>query len=143
MAKKVVTKVLKLQIRGGRATPAPPVGPTLGQAGVNIMEFCKVFNEKTSSQEGVVIPVIITVYKDKTFEFVLKTPPASVFLTQAAGVEKGSKEPNRIKVGKVPMSKIREIAQKKMVDLNAYDVENATRQIMGTAKSMGIEIIPE
>jgi len=138
--KKKVTKEIKLQIPGGRANPAPPVGPALGQAGVNIMEFCKAFNAQTSNQEGVIIPVVLSVYEDRTFSFVLKTPPAAVLLAKAANVEKGSGVPNKEKVGKIHIDKVREIAKLKMKDLNAYDIEAATRQIIGTAKSMGIEI---
>jgi len=141
MAKtKKIVKEIKLQIPGGRANPAPPVGPALGQAGVNIMEFCKAFNAQTSNQEGVVIPVVLSVYEDRTFSFVLKTPPAAVLLAKAAGIEKGSGTPNKEKVAKISLDKIREIAKMKMKDLNAYDVEGAMRQIMGTAKSMGIEV---
>lgn len=138
--KKKVVKEIKLQIPGGRANPAPPVGPALGQAGVNIMEFCKAFNAQTANQEGIVIPVVLSVYEDRTFSFILKTPPAAVLLIKAAGIEKGSGVPNKNKVAKLTMDKVREIAKMKLKDLNAYDVEAATRQIMGTAKSMGIEI---
>ncbi|MEW6097270.1 MAG: 50S ribosomal protein L11 [bacterium] len=138
--KKNVVKEIKLQIPGGRANPAPPVGPALGQAGVNIMEFCKAFNAQTSNQEGVIIPVVLSVYDDRTFSFVLKTPPAAVLLAKAAGIEKGSGVPNKEKVAKISIDKLREIAKLKLKDLNAYDIEGATHQIMGTAKSMGIEI---
>jgi len=138
--KKRVVKEIKLQIPGGRANPAPPVGPALGQAGVNIMEFCKAFNAQTSNQEGVVIPVVLSVYEDRTFSFVLKTPPAAVLLAKAAGIEKGSGVPNKEKVAKISLDKVREIAKMKMKDLNAYDVEGAMRQVMGTAKSMGIDV---
>lgn len=140
MAKKVVAEV-KLLIPAGKATPAPPVGPALGQYGVNIMEFCKAFNAATSSQAGMTIPVVVTVYSDRSFTFVLKTPPASVLLKKAAGVEKGSSEPNRAKVGKITRSQLREIAQIKMPDLNTTDIEAAMRIVEGTARSMGIEII--
>ncbi|MFH1563974.1 MAG: 50S ribosomal protein L11 [Nitrospirota bacterium] len=138
--KKRVVKEIKLQIPGGRANPAPPVGPALGQAGVNIMEFCKSFNAQTANQEGITIPVVLSVYEDRTFSFILKTPPAAALLIKAANIEKGSGVPNKEKVAKLTMDKIREIAKVKLKDLNAYDVETATRQIMGTAKSMGIEI---
>lgn len=139
--KKKIVKEIKLQIAGGRANPAPPVGPALGQAGVNIMEFCKTFNAQTSNQEGIIIPVVLSVYEDRTFSFVLKTPPAAVLLAKAAGIEKGSGIPNKEKVAKISLDKIREIAKVKLKDLNAYDVEGAMRQVMGTAKSMGIEIV--
>lgn len=140
MAKKVVGLV-KLQCNAGKATPAPPVGPALGQYGVNIMGFCKEYNEKTAAQAGLVIPVEITVYDDRSFTFVLKTPPASVLLKKAAGLETASGEPNRKKVGKVPKSKVKEIAELKMKDLNAASVDAAMRMIEGTARSMGIDII--
>ncbi|MGB9857188.1 MAG: 50S ribosomal protein L11 [Dictyoglomaceae bacterium] len=139
MPKKIVGKV-KLNLTAGKATPAPPVGPALGQYGVNIMEFCKAYNAATAGQEGI-IPVEITIYEDRSFTFVTKTPPASELLKKAAGVEKGSGEPNKNKVGKVKRSKIREIAEIKMKDLNANDIESAMRIIEGTARSMGIEII--
>ncbi|MDZ7362859.1 MAG: 50S ribosomal protein L11 [candidate division KSB1 bacterium] len=139
MAKKVVTQV-KLQIPAGQANPSPPVGPALGQHGVNIMEFCKQFNAKTVDRSGLVIPVIITIYSDRSFTFILKTPPASVLLAKAAGVEKGSGEPNRNKVGKVSKAEVRKIAETKMVDLNANDIEAAIRMVEGTARSMGIEV---
>ncbi len=140
MAKKVVA-VVKLQIPAGKATPAPPVGPALGQHGVNIMEFCKAYNEKTASMTGTIVPVEITVFADRTFTFVTKTPPASVLLRQAAGLEKGSGEPNKTKAGKVTRAQVREIAQKKLPDLNTRDLEAATRMIEGTARSMGIEVV--
>jgi large subunit ribosomal protein L11 len=140
VAKKKVVAVVKLQVPAGKANPAPPVGPALGQHGVNIMAFCKEFNERTAGQEGMIIPVEITIYEDRSFTFVTKTPPASVLLKKAAGLEKGSSEPNRQKVAKLPRSKIREIAELKMRDLNARDVEAAMRMIEGTARSMGIEI---
>jgi large subunit ribosomal protein L11 len=139
MAKKVVG-FIKLQCQAGKATPAPPVGPALGQHGVNIMQFCKEFNEKTAKQAGLVIPVEITVYADRSFTFVCKTPPAAVLLKKAAGIEKASGEPNRNKVAKVPRAKVREIAELKMPDLNADTVESAMRMVEGTARSMGIEI---
>lgn len=140
MAKKVVGYV-KLQIPGGQATPAPPVGPALGQRGINIMEFCKQFNARTQDKMGLILPVIVTIYSDKSFTFVVKTPPASVLLKKAAGIEKGSSEPKRVKVGKVTRQQIREIAQIKMPDLNTDDIEAAMRMIEGTAKSMGIEVV--
>ena len=140
MAKKIVGMV-KLQIPAGNATPAPPVGPALGQQGVNIMEFCKSFNSRTQSQAGMIIPVIITVYGDKTFTFITKTPPAAVLLKKAAKVEKGSGEPNRTKVARVTRTQVREIAKLKMPDLNANDVEMAERMVAGTARSMGIDVI--
>ncbi|KAA0228297.1 50S ribosomal protein L11 [bacterium] len=139
MAKKVV-KEIKLQIPGGQANPAPPVGPALGQHGVNIMEFCKAFNAKTSDRQGLIIPVIITVYSDRSFTFVLKTPPAAVLLLKSMGAPKGSGEPNRNKIGKVTKDQVRQIAQAKMEDLNANDVEAAMRMVEGTARSMGIEV---
>ncbi len=139
MAKKVVGEV-KLQLPAGKATPAPPVGPALGQHGVNIMEFCKQFNAKTADQPGMIIPVVITVYGDRSFTFIMKTPPASILLKKAAKVEKGSAVPNKTKVAKVTKNQVREIAQLKMADLNANDVEAAMQMIMGTARSMGIEI---
>jgi large subunit ribosomal protein L11 len=141
MAKKKLIKEIKLQIPGARANPAPPVGPALGQAGVNIMEFCKAFNAKTANQEGLILPVIISVYEDRSYSFVIKTPPAAVLLAKAAGIEKGSGVPNKEKVAKLHIDKVREIAKTKMPDLNANDLEAATRQIMGTARSMGIEIV--
>ncbi len=140
MAKKVVGYV-KLQIPGGQATPAPPVGPALGQRGINIMEFCKQFNARTQDKMGLILPVIVTIYSDKSFTFVVKTPPASVLLKKAAGIEKGSSEPKRVKVGKVTRQQIREIAQMKMPDLNTDDIEAAMRMVEGTAKSMGIEVV--
>jgi len=141
MAKEVVAKI-KLQIIARQASPAPPVGPALGQHNVNIMDFVRVFNEKTSKmEEGTVVPVVITVYKDRSFDFIIKTPPASYFLKRAAGIAKGSGEPNKEKVGKVTLKQIEEIAKIKMPDLNAYDLEAAKRIIEGTAKNMGLEII--
>jgi large subunit ribosomal protein L11 len=139
MAKKVVATI-KLQIPAGQATPAPPVGPALGQHGVNIMEFCKAFNARTQDRVGLIIPVVITVYADRSFTFITKTPPASVLLKKAAGIEKGSGEPNRVKVGKVTREQIRQIAEAKMADLNAKDLDAAIRMIEGTARSMGIVI---
>ncbi len=140
MAVKKVQAIVKLQITGGKANPAPPVGPALGQRGVNIMEFCKQFNEKTKSQEGTIIPVVLTVYADRSFDFVLKTPPASVLLKQAAGVDKGSSQPNKNKVAALSRSKIMEIAKVKMPDLNTDEIEPAMKIIEGTAKSIGIDI---
>jgi large subunit ribosomal protein L11 len=137
MAKKVIGTI-KLQIPAGSANPSPPVGPALGQHGVNIMEFCKAFNAKTQDKQGLIIPVIITVYQDHTFTFITKTPPAAVLLRIAAGLEKGSGEPNRNKVGSVTRDQVKEIAETKMEDLNANDVDMAMRQIEGTARSMGI-----
>ena len=139
MAKKVVGQI-KLQLPAGKATPAPPVGPALGQHGVNIMEFCKQFNAKTSDQAGLIIPAVITVYVDRSFTFELKTPPAAVLLKKAAGVESGSGVPNKTKVGSVSRAKVREIAEYKQRDLNANDVEAAMRMIEGTARSMGLEV---
>ena len=141
MAKKKVTKVVKLQVPAGKATPAPPVGPALGQAGVNIMAFVKEFNDRTAQQTGLIIPVEISVYEDRSFSFITKTPPAAVLLKKAAGIEKASGEPNKTKVAKLPRAKAQEIAELKMKDLNAASVEAATRMIEGTARSMGIEIV--
>jgi large subunit ribosomal protein L11 len=139
MAKKVVG-FIKLQIPAGQATMAPPVGPALGQRGVNGMEFCKQFNARTQDKKGLIIPVVITVYSDKSFTFVTKTPPAAVLLLKASGLEKGSGIPNKTKVGKVNLKQVKEIAEMKMVDLNARDVEHAMSMIKGTARSMGITI---
>ncbi len=139
MAKKVIGEV-KLQIPAGQANPTPPVGPALGQRGVNIMEFCKAFNAATQSQQGMIIPVIITVYADRSFTFVTKTPPASVLLKKAAGIEKGSGEPGKVKVGKVTRAQVREIAQLKLRDLTAKDLEAAEKTVEGTARSLGLEI---
>lgn len=133
--------IIKLQVPAGKANPAPPVGPALGQHGVNIMEFCKSFNERTAQQAGTIIPVEITVYEDRSFTFVTKTPPAAVLLKQAAGIEKGSATPHVDKVGKVTRKQVREIAELKMPDLNAADVDAAERIIAGTARSMGLEIV--
>jgi large subunit ribosomal protein L11 len=138
--KKVIAEV-KFQIPGARANPAPPVGPALGQHGVNIAEFCKQFNAQTSNQEGTIIPTVVTIYEDRTFSFLLKTPPAAILLKKAAGIEKGSGETKRTEVAKISREKVREIANLKMNDLNAYDLEAAMRQIIGTAKSMGIEVV--
>lgn len=140
MAKKVVGMV-KLQIPAGQANPSPPVGPALGQHGVNIMEFCKAFNARTQGQEGMIIPVIITIYSDRSFNFITKTPPAAVLLKKAAKIVKGSGEPNRTKVGRVTRDQVKEIAQLKLKDLNAVDLEGAIRTIEGTARSMGLEIV--
>ena len=137
MAKKVIGSI-KLQIPAGNANPSPPVGPALGQHGVNIMEFCKAFNARTQDQKGLIIPVIITVYADRSFTFITKTPPAPVLLKKAAGLEKGSGEPNRNKVGKVTRAQIKEIAELKMKDLNAFSIESAMRMVEGSARSMGI-----
>ena len=137
---KEIDKVLKLQVRGGAANPSPPVGPALGAAGVNIMEFCKQFNARTQDKQGKVLPVVITVYKDKSFEFVVKTPPAAVQLLEAAKLKKGSGEPNRAKVGSVSWDQVKVIAEDKMVDLNAFTVGSAMNMIAGTARSMGLKV---
>ena len=139
MAKKV-TGMVKLQIAAGKATPAPPVGPALGQQGINIMGFCKEFNERTQSQAGMVIPVVITVYQDKSFTFITKTPPVANLLKKACGIESGSKVPNKEIVSEISMEKVREIAELKMADLNAASIEAAVRMVMGTARSMGIKV---
>jgi large subunit ribosomal protein L11 len=139
MAKKVLT-LIKLQIPGGQANPAPPVGPALGQHGVNIMEFCKAFNAQTQTDAGTIIPVEITVFEDRSFTFITKTPPAAVLIKQAAGIDKGSGEPNREKVGRITRNQAREIAERKMPDLNANDLDQATKIIEGTARSMGVEV---
>jgi large subunit ribosomal protein L11 len=139
MAKKI-TGFIKLQIPAGQANPAPPVGPALGQKGVNIMEFCKQFNARTKDQQGLIIPVIITVFSDKSFTFITKTPPAATLLVKAAKLEKGSGEPNRNKVGKVTKKQVREIAELKMPDLNAANIESAMSMVAGTARSMGITV---
>ncbi|RMD97034.1 MAG: 50S ribosomal protein L11 [Deltaproteobacteria bacterium] len=139
MAKKVVAQV-KLQCPAGKANPSPPVGPALGQHGVNIMEFCKAFNAKTADQAGMIIPVVITIYQDRSFSFITKTPPAAVLLKKAAGIEKGSPQPNKVKVGKVTRAQIKEIAETKMPDLNAHTIEAAMEIIKGTAKSLGLEV---
>jgi large subunit ribosomal protein L11 len=140
MAKKI-TGYIKLQIPAGKANPSPPVGPALGQHGVNIMEFCKAFNAKTQADEGTITPVVITVYADRSFSFVTKTPPASVLIKKALGLEKGSSVPNKDKVGKLTKDQVREIAQKKMPDLNAASLEAAILTVEGTARSMGVEIV--
>ena len=137
--KKVMTTI-KLQVPGSAANPAPPVGPALGQHGVNIMEFCKAFNAQTQGDAGTIIPVVITVFEDRSFTFITKTPPAAVLIKQAIGLDKGSGEPNRVKVGKISQAQIREIAERKMPDLNANDVDQATKIIEGTARSMGVEV---
>jgi large subunit ribosomal protein L11 len=137
--KKIIGQI-KLQIPAGKATPAPPVGPALGQHGVNIMDFCKAFNAKTSKDEGLIIPVVLTVYQDRSYSFITKTPPAAVLLKRAVGIAKGSGEPNRNKVGMVTMKQIDEIAKTKMPDLNAADMDSARKIIMGTARSMGVEV---
>ena len=140
MAKKI-SGMIKLQIPAGQANPSPPVGPALGQHGVNIMEFCKAFNARTQDKAGYIIPVVITVYADRSFSFITKTPPASTLLLKAAKVDKGSAEPNRVKVAKVTREQVKEIAETKMADLNAMDVEAAMKIIEGTARSMGIEVV--
>ncbi len=140
MAKKVLT-ILKLELEAGKASPAPPIGPALGQHGVNIMAFVKEYNERTSSQQGNIIPVELSVYEDRSFTFITKTSPATALLKKAAGIDKGSSEPNRNKVGKVSIDKVREIAEMKMPDLNAADLDGAIKIVSGTARSMGIEIV--
>ncbi|MFH1984584.1 MAG: 50S ribosomal protein L11 [Pseudomonadota bacterium] len=139
MAKKVLAQI-KLQVTAGKANPSPPIGPALGQHGVNIMDFCKAFNARTADEEGMIIPVVITVYQDRSFTFITKTPPAAVLLKKAAKIAKGASDPKRDRVGKVTQKQVEEIAQLKMPDLNANDLEAATRIIAGTARSMGIEI---
>jgi large subunit ribosomal protein L11 len=139
MAKKVLT-LIKLQVPGGAANPAPPVGPALGQHGVNIMEFCKAFNAQTQDQNGRIIPVEITVFEDRSFTFITKTPPAAVLIKEAAGIDKGSGEPNRTKVAKITQAQVRQIAEAKMQDLNANDVDQAAKIIAGTARSMGVDV---
>jgi large subunit ribosomal protein L11 len=139
MAKKIIANV-KLQVAAGKATPAPPVGSALGPHGLNIMDFCKAFNAKTAKQEGLIIPVVVTVYSDRTYSFITKTPPAAILLKKAANIAKGSGEPNKNKVGKVSMKDVREIAQLKMPDLNASDIDAAVKIILGTARSMGVEV---
>jgi len=140
MAKKVIGQI-KLQIPAGQATPSPPVGPALGQHGVNIMEFCKIFNAKTQNQPGMIIPVVITVFADRSFSFITKTPPAAILLKKAAGIEKGSGVPDKEKVGKVTKKQVEEIARTKMPDLNAVDIEGAMKIIEGTARSMGLNVV--
>jgi len=141
MAKEVMASV-KLQLSAGQANPSPPVGPALGQHGVNIMEFCKAFNAQTKGQEGTIVPVVVTIFTDRSFTFITKSPPAPVLLKKAAGIAKGSAEPNRSRVGQVSREQIREIAQLKRKDLNSYDLEAAMKTIEGTARSMGIEVVP-
>ncbi len=139
MAKKAVA-FIKLQIPGGQATPSPPVGPALGPHGLNIMEFCKSFNSQTSSQDGTIIPVVITVYQDRTFTFITKTPPAAVLIKKELGLEKGSPEPNKEKVGTITRAQLENIARIKMTDMNCYDIDSAVRVIAGTARSMGVDV---
>ena len=141
MAKKKVTVQIKLQVPGGQANPAPPIGPALGQHGVNIMDFCKKFNEKTKDKQGTVIPVVISVYEDKSFDFIMKSPPVSAQLKKAAGLAKASGEPNRNKIGKVTMADVETIAKDKMKDFNTTKLDAAKRTVMGTARSMGIEVV--
>jgi large subunit ribosomal protein L11 len=140
---KEVSGLIKLQIKGGAANPSPPVGPALGAKGVNIMEFCKQFNARTQDQAGKVVPVIITVYKDKSFDFIIKTPPVAVQIMEAAKLKKGSAEPNRVKVAKITWDQVREIAEAKMKDLNAFTVESAMKMVAGTARSMGVTVTGE
>lgn len=140
MAKKVMAQI-KLQVPAGKANPSPPIGPALGQHGVNIMDFCKAFNARTQNDAGMIIPVVITVYQDRTFTFITKTPPAAVLLRKALKLEKGSAEPNKTKVGKIKRAQLEEIAQVKMQDLNAHDLDAAVKIIAGTARSMGIEVV--
>jgi len=140
MAKKVLTQI-KLQATGGQASPAPPVGPALGQHGINIMEFCKAFNAQTQDQAGTTIPVVITVYEDRSFTFITKTPPAAVLIKQAINIEKGSGEPHRVKVGTITQAQLRDIAERKLDDLNAHDLDQASKIIAGTARSMGVDVV--
>ena len=140
MAKKIIAQI-KLQVTAGQANPSPPIGPALGQHGVNIMDFCKAFNARTANDEGMIIPVVITVYQDRTFTFITKTPPAAVLLKQAAKIAKGAGDPKRDRVGEVSRQQVEEIARQKMIDLNAYDLDAACRIIAGTARSMGIDIV--
>lgn len=140
MAEKKITHVVKLQIEAGKANPAPPVGPALGPTGINIMQFCKDFNEKTAKNAGMIFPIVLTVYQDKSFEFIIKTPPASVLLKKAAGVSSGSGKPQKDKVGKVTLAQVEEIAKTKMQDLNAASLESAVSMVKGTARSMGIVV---
>ena len=140
MAKKEISGYVKLQIKGGQANPAPPVGPALGQRGINIMEFCKAFNEKTKNLKGNPVPVVITVYKDKKFDFVIKSPPVSHFIKEAAKLKEGSKEPGRVIIGSITINQAEKIAKEKMKDLNAHDLKEATKIICGSARSMGIEV---
>jgi large subunit ribosomal protein L11 len=139
MAKKIMANI-KLQVAAGKATPAPPVGSALGPHGLNIMDFCKAFNAKTAKQEGLIIPVVVTVYSDRSYSFITKTPPAAILLKKAANIAKGSGEPNKTKIGKVTMKDVRDIAQLKMPDLNASNIEAAIRIVLGTARSMGVEV---
>lgn len=141
MAKKVTAQV-KLQIPAGKATPAPPVGTALGPQGVNIMEFCKAFNARTASQEGLIIPVVITIYSDRSFTFITKTPPVAVLVKKACNLAKGSAEPNKSKVGRISMKQVEEIARIKMPDLNCFDLESAVAQVKGACRSMGVEVVP-
>jgi len=140
MAKKVIAQI-KLQVMAGKANPSPPIGPALGQQGVNIMDFCKAFNARTAKNEGMIIPVVLTVYQDRSFTFITKTPPASVLLKKAAKIAKGSGEPNRVKIGKVTREQLESIANQKMADLNANDLDAACKIVQGTARSMGIEVV--
>lgn len=140
MAKKVIAQV-KLQVQAGKANPSPPIGPALGQHGVNIMDFCKAFNARTANEEGMIIPVVITIFQDKTFKFITKTPPAAILLKKAAGIAKGSGNPKADKIGTVKRAQVEEIAKTKMPDLNASDLESACRIIEGTARSMGLEVV--
>ena len=140
MAKKILTQI-KLQAVGGQASPAPPVGPALGQHGINIMEFCKAFNAQTQADTGTTIPVVITVYEDRSFTFVTKTPPAAVLIKQAINLEKGSGEPHRVKVGTITQAQLRDIAERKLADLNANDLDQASKIIAGTARSMGVDVV--
>ncbi len=140
MAKKVMTQI-KLQVMAGKANPSPPIGPALGQHGVNIMDFCKAFNARTANDEGMIIPVVITVFQDRSFKFITKTPPASILLKKAAKIAKGSGDPKREKIGKVNRAQVEEIAKLKMVDLNAYDLDAACKIIAGTARSIGIDVV--
>jgi large subunit ribosomal protein L11 len=140
MAKKILTTI-KLQVPGGQANPAPPIGPALGQHGVNIMDFCKKFNEKTKDRQGTILPVVLSVYEDKSFYFILKNPPVAIFLKKAAGIAKASGEPNKVKIGKITKTQLTEIAREKMSDFNTKKTESAKRMIEGTARSMGIEIV--
>jgi large subunit ribosomal protein L11 len=140
MAKKI-TALIKLQVPAGKATPSPPIGPALGQHGVNIMEFCKTFNAQTAKQDGMIIPVVITVYQDRTFTFIMRTPPAAILIKKEIGLESGSKEPSRIQAGTITKKQIESIAKIKMVDMNCYDLEAAMRTIAGTARSMGVAVV--
>ena len=140
MAKKIAGQ-LKLQVSAGSATPSPPIGPALGQRGINIMEFCKAFNAQTQDQMGTTIPVVITVYEDRSFTFITKTPPAAVLIKQAIGVDSGSAEPHRLKVGTITQAQVREIAERKLADLNANDLDQASKIIAGTARSMGVDVV--